>query len=196
MKKYLSLFSLIVCIGLISCQDDGNPSFGGGGLLYPGLGWEYKSFCFAIYDDKGNNIETHEDFKISDLILEYEGKIFLAKKDLHQKIDENDNTKADWHNSIIFEPYPSGGDYPLTWRIWGHTPLNGETVQYILRYKDNVWVCDFKQWPREEEGKDPESELYVNGGKVEEQLLFLLENDPEYPDPSFREFWRYVLYTK
>ena len=59
-----------------------------------------------------------------------------------------------------------------------------------------MWVCDFKQWPREEEGKDPESELYVNGEKVEEQLLFLLEDDPEYPDPSFREVWRYVLYTK
>ena len=178
--KRIALFSVLICLAFASCEKEIIPN-----SLPPE--YFYNSFCFAILDAELNNVCMLEDFNQEELLLEYEGKTFKPIYQVLQKVDDNDTDKAAIYNAIYFEKWPKSDEYPAAWRIYGHTKL-GVPVRYIIRYRDNKWVVDFKSEKRGNDGKDPDSEAYVNGIKIEEEYV--------YNNKTGKSLLRYVLYTK
>ena len=73
----------------------------------------------------------------------------------------------------------------------------GESVRYILRYKDNEWVCDYSSEEIRYDGSDPDDELYVNGEKVEKIYAYTLPDHPDWErSEEERMVWVYPLYVK
>ena len=188
MKKFIFI-CLAACIGLMGCEKNEEVS-----MMPEGFG--VNSFWFMVCDANGNSVFDHENLNVEELILEYEGKIFTPIPDVHQSIHGSQQDKAGWTTGIIFEPYPSNSEgFPVTWRVWGHT-LVGESARYILRYKDNEWICDYSSKEPVNWGDLPDDELYVNGEKVEKIHIYTSPDHPDFDSEEERMVWVYPLYVK
>lgn len=161
MRK-LFIVCIMSCLCFSACKENDE-------LVYemPYPGWFNNLFAFAILDSDGNNVCFQDDFNSEELLLEYNGKIFSPKDDVFQRVnDENQNDGDRFDNSIMFEKLPHYEGELVAWRIWGYTYL-GEPDHYILRYKNNEWIVDFKSEKRKGDGKSPKTEAVVNGEKIE-----------------------------
>ena len=185
MRKFIFI-CLAACLGLMGCEKDNVNE------RVP-LDYAYTGFHFMVCDANGNCVFDKENIDMDELTLEYMGQTFNPILDVEQKID-----KGDGYNSLIFDPHPHTymiDDAPVTWVIYGHL-LWGESARYILRYKDNEWVCDFSSDERAVYGELPETELYVNGEKVEKIYAYTMPDHPDYESDEQRNVWVYPLYVK
>ena len=185
MKKYIFI-CLAACIGLIGCEKDN------GNEMLPSY-FHNSKFFFMVCDAEGNCVFDCDDFDMEELTLEYKGQIFTPILGVDQVI--GDVKTAEGGCSVIrFEPLQRDG--VIAWRIFGDA-MWGESVRYILRYKDNEWVCDYSSEEVRYDGSVPDDELYVNGEKVEEIYGYTLPDHPDWErSEEERMVWVYPLYVK
>ena len=188
MKKFIFV-CLAACLGFVGCEKDE------GKTMLPQY-YGYSTFYFMVCDADGNNVFAWENLNMEELTLEYKGQIFTPIPLDNQQRPVKQHIEAD-NQWIVFQPdYIINNDDPVLWRIWGNI-MYGESARYILRYKDNEWVCDYSSEEIRFDGSVPDDELYVNGEKVEKIYAYTLPDHPDWErSEEERMVWVYPLYVK
>ncbi len=177
MKKLL-LICAIACLGLMGCEKNEEEP-----MLPPY--YDYSMFNFMVCDAEGNCVFDKENFNMEELTLEFNGEIYTPIPEEEQMLG---------NKRLVFEPFIYLDI--VTWSIYGDVEW-GESARYILRYKDNEWVCDYSSEKLAHDGSVPEDELYVNGEKVEKIYAYTLPDHPDWErSEEERMVWVYPLYVK